>query len=348
MSSSPGSISAFHSGNTSAFHALETIIEPGTTIGEYQVGKMIGRGGIAAVYQATHKESGDQVALKILDVRFTANTAIVERFLNEAETLAQFHHPNIVGHINHGRDEDFVYLAMEFVPGITLDQLYQSITMEAHHYAHIAHEISKGLTCVHAAGIIHGDVKPSNILVTREGDVKISDFGSSSRAASRAAREAEGKKVQGTSVYIAPEVLAMAEVVDHRADVYSLAVTFYKILTGKLPEDVYEAPSQVCDTVPPAVDAVIDRGLRINPDDRYVTLKEFCDAFSSVFDENSLTTPVPITPDPQVAAEPAADAKPRNTGDTDGVDWKFVLTIASVAVVLTVGMVLLVMYRSGG
>src|SRR5690349_15590805 len=101
-----GSISAFRSGDTSAMRALETIVEPGTIIHGYDVGRLIGRGGIAAVYQAIHTETAEPAALKILDARFTASPEIVGRFMAEADTLAAFNHPNIVRYISHGQDED--------------------------------------------------------------------------------------------------------------------------------------------------------------------------------------------------------------------------------------------------
>ncbi len=329
--SEDGSISAFKSGDTSAKRALETIVEPGTVINGYEVGRMSGRGGIAAVYEARHLETDRAVALKVLDARFTGSAEVVSRFLCEGQTLSGFDHPNIVHHIAHGRDDTFVYVVMELVKGITLDQLGHSIRLENHHYVHLAREISKGLTRVHAEGMVHGDIKPSNILVTRSGDVKISDFGAASRSTAAGGARAAGSKVSGTSAYMAPELFIQRGDVDHRADIYSLGVTFYKLFTTKLPAQPWVPATQLNPELPDNVDALLLRALQENPDDRYVTVKEFCDALATGFDENAQTTPVAISPDREAraAAEVEAAKRVKAAEETaalakDKVDWRLV------------------------
>lgn len=349
--SEEGSVSAFKSGDSSVMRVLETIVEPGTIINGYEVGRMLGRGGIAAVYEARHVESSREVALKILDVRFTGSAEAVSRFLAEGESLADFDHPNIVQHIDHGSDDTFVYLAMELVNGITLDQLAHSISLENHHYVHLAREISKGLTMVHAKGMVHGDIKPSNILVTRPGEVKISDFGTASRSTVAGGVRAGGNKVFGTSAYMAPELFSQSFALDYRADIYSLGVTFYKLFAGKMPVKPWVSPKDFNPELPEKLDGLLQRALQEDPDDRYVTAKEFCDALASLFDEKAPTTPVALSPDKDARAaaeaeiEQLAQLERKKTAQANNrIDWKMVALCALAAVGLAATLIALAVF----
>lgn len=332
-----GSVSAFRPAtNTSALRALQTIVEPGTQIDHFHVGKLLGRGAIAAVYEGTDINTGQQVALKILDARVSGNPEIVARFHKEGETMARFDHPNIVRHISHGHDDEFVYMAMELVNGITLDQLIHAIDMEPHHITHLAREISKGLTTIHAAGLVHGDIKPSNIMVTRDGTVKISDFGTA--VVSQQSRRGV-KNVTGTAVYMAPEVLDASQVVDYRADIFSLGVTFYKVFTRKNPGDPVLPVTELNPELPAALDTILQKAMAPNPDKRFTTAKELGDAIAALFDENALTTPVSH----EEAEEPAAAAETRKAPDqnADRIDWKMVILCGLAAIGVAATMIVL-------
>lgn len=337
--SEDGSISAFKISDTSAIRALETLVEPGTIIDGFEVGRLVGRGGIAAVYEGVQLETEREVALKILDARFSSSADVVAKFLAEGQTLSGFDHPNIVHYVGHGRDEVFVYIAMELVKGITLDQLIYAIPLEKHHYLHLAREISKGLTRIHAEGVVHGDIKPSNILVTRSGEVKISDFGTAARMSAAGTARGAGNKVSGTSAYMAPELFDREKNVDYRADIYSLGVTFYKVFTGSLPSDPWVAPSQVNPALPAKLDSILLRALQRKPDDRYVTVKEFADALAALLDENAIATPVAITPDRATVEareaqvrQPALADKEVSAGQKQSVDWKLVILCGLAAI----------------
>lgn len=349
--SEDGSVSAFKSGDTSAMRVLETIVEPGTTIDGYEVGRMLGRGGIAAVYEARHLETDQPVALKILDARFTGSAEIVSRFLAEGDTLAGFDHPNIVQYIDHGSDDTFVYVVMELVKGITLDQLGHAIQLGKHHYVHLARELSKGLTRIHAEGMVHGDIKPSNILVTRPGEVKISDFGTASRSVATGGARTSGYKVSGTSAYMAPELFNPMRNVDYRADIFSLGVTFYKLFTGKLPAQQWLSPAELNPALPEELDGVLLRALQEDPDDRYVTAKEFCDAMAALFDENAATTPVAITPDREARQAAEAEAVRQAQMELEkadlankGIHWRLVALCALAAIGLAAALIALAVF----
>lgn len=336
-----GSVSAFRqSTDTSALRALQTIVEPGTEINGFVVDRLLGRGGVAAVYNGREKETGREVALKILDARFTADPELVSRFLAEGDALAKFDHPNIVQHIDHGQDETFAYIAMELIHGITLDQLIHAIKIEPRHVLRLAREISKGLTTIHAAGLVHGDVKPSNILVTRPGDVKISDFGTA--ALSNVARSG-ATKVSGTAVYIAPERVDAARPVDYRADIFSLGVTFYKVLTGKTPGDTWTPPTSLNPELPDGVDEVLQRAMDIDPEKRFITVKELCDRLAALFDKSAPITPVSssYTKAEQAAAETAAASHSKKKAAESGIDWKMVVLCALAAIGLAATLIVL-------
>lgn len=336
-----GSVSAFRpSTDTSALRALQTIVEPGTEINGFVVDRLLGRGGVAAVYNGREKETDREVALKILDARFSGDPELVERFLAEGKALARFDHPNIVKHINHGQDETFAYIAMELVHGITLDQLIHAIKIEPRHVLRLTREISKGLTTIHAAGIVHGDVKPSNILVTRPGDVKISDFGTA--ALSNVARSS-ATKVSGTAVYIAPERLDSSHTVDYRADIYSLGVTFYKLLTGKMPAEEWTPATSINPDLPAGVDEVLQRAMATDPEQRFITVKELCDRLAALFDESALITPVSESHQDSGSAnnEQAATKVHNKAGADSGVDWKMVVLCALAAIGLAATLIVL-------
>jgi serine/threonine-protein kinase len=261
-------------------------LAPQTVIGNFRIEGPLGVGGMAHVYKATQLSLKRPVALKILASRLARKPGFVERFDREAGALASLSHPNIVNVIDKGRAGDLYYFAMELVDGITLDQLIQSVDLTPRHYTHVIAEISKALSYVHELGIIHRDIKPANVLVTRHGVVKVSDFG----IAHITEGAAEGKSDTtnrsssvGTQHYMSPEQTRDSDSVDARADIYSLAVTFYKMFTRQLPATVWQPPTTLNPKLPLDIDAVISRAMAQDPDERHATVKEFCDAVLAVF-----------------------------------------------------------------
>ena len=262
-------------------------LPPNTVIGNFRIEGPLGVGGMAHVYRATQLSLKRPVALKILASRLARKPGFVERFDREAGALASLSHPNIVNVIDKGRHGDLYYFAMELVDGITLDQLIQSVDLTPRHYIHIVAEISKALSYVHELGIIHRDIKPANVLVTRHGVVKVSDFGiahiTEGAAEAKTGPAASSSSSVGTQHYMAPEQARNSDSVDARADVYSLAVTFYKMFTRQLPATVWQTPSALNPKLPLDLDAVISRAMAQDPDERYPSVKEFCDAVLAIF-----------------------------------------------------------------
>ena len=209
----------------------------------------LGRGGMGAVYKARQPKLDRFVALKILarkrdggitDEEFTA------RFQQEARALARLSHPDIVAVYDFGEAGGFHYLLMEFVDGLTLRQLLQTRKLSPEQALTIVPKICEALQFAHERGIVHRDIKPENILLDKQGRVKIADFGIAKILGSETQdRSLTGAKdVIGTPHYMAPEQVEKPATVDHRADIYSLGVVFYEMLTGELPLGKFSPPSR--------------------------------------------------------------------------------------------------------
>jgi serine/threonine protein kinase len=199
---------------------------------------LLGQGGMGMVYKARQPQLDRFIALKILSPHLSQDPAFAERFNREAKALARLNHPNIVGVFDFGKAGEFYYFLMEFVDGLNLSQMEQAKKRLAPEQAlAIVPKICDALQYAHDEGVVHRDIKPGNILVDRKGRVKIADFGLAKLAGQE--REdfsiTQSRMTLGTPQYMAPEQFEDPQKVDHRADIYSLGVVFYEMLTGELP-----------------------------------------------------------------------------------------------------------------
>jgi serine/threonine protein kinase len=252
---------------------------------------LIGTGGMGAVYKARQKELDRVVALKILPPGVGERPGFAERFTREAKALAKLSHPGIVTIHDTGRVDGLYYLLMEFVDGVNLRQLLNTGRVTPREAWAIVPQICDALQYAHDAGIVHRDIKPENILLDRQGRVKVADFGlaklvegrdASPRRPSEEERTAgtavpanvtEAGQVMGTPPYMAPEQIEHPGEVDHRADVYSLGVVFYQMLTGELSGKKLEPPSWKVE-IDVRLDEVVLRALEKNPALRYQQVSE--------------------------------------------------------------------------
>ncbi len=209
----------------------------------YELLSLLGSGGMAQVYRAHDGFLGRDVALKILREQYSEDEQFVERFRREAQSAASLSHPNIVQIYDRGRSEDGrYYIVMEHVPGGTLKEHLQSRgPLEPDSAAEVISQIARALRVAHRRGIVHRDVKPHNMLITRKGDVKVADFGIA-RAAS-AITVSQTSQVLGTVNYMSPEQ-AMGKPATPANDLYSIGVVLYEMLTGKVPFEA-ESPAAV-------------------------------------------------------------------------------------------------------
>jgi predicted Ser/Thr protein kinase len=216
---------------------------------------LLGHGGMGAVYQARQRGLDRLVALKILPPQISAEHAFAERFAREARALARLSHPNIVTVFDLGKSGALYYFLMEFVDGMNLRQLMETYRLTPRETLGIVPQICDALEYAHGEGIVHRDIKPENILVDRRGRVKVADFGLSKllEPGPRDVQLTQTGQVLGTMHYMAPEQLEKPLEVDQRADIYSLGVLLYEMLTGGLPLGRFELPSKKV-----AVDARLD------------------------------------------------------------------------------------------
>ncbi len=246
-----------------------TVEDLGRLFPQLEVLSLIGQGGMGAVYKARQKDLDRLVALKVLPDRAGADTGFAERFTREARALARLNHPHIVAVYEFGQVEGLHYFIMEYVDGTNLRQVERSGGLEPKQALAIIPQICEALQFAHDEGIVHRDIKPENILLDRKGHVKIADFGLAKILGQRQdlTLTAEGH-IMGTPHYMAPEQVEHPQAVDHRADIYSLGVVFYEMLTGELPMGKFQPPSAKVQ-IDVRLDEVVLRTLEKEPDRRY-------------------------------------------------------------------------------
>ncbi len=253
----------------------------------YQVEARIGAGGMAEVYRGFDSVLNRTVAIKVLLPQFARDTSFVHRFRREAQAAARLNQPNIVGVYDTGADDGTQYIVMEFIEGRTLAEFIGAgrspTPVQA---AEIAQKICDAIAAAHAQGVIHRDIKPGNVMVTRDGTVKVMDFGIARMLGPETAPQTSA--VLGTASYLSPEQ-AQGTPVDARTDIYSLGAVLYELLTGRPPfmgdspvavayKQVNETPalpSSLNPAVPAPLDAVVMKALSKNPSNRYQSADEF-------------------------------------------------------------------------
>ena len=262
---------------------------------------LLGAGGMGAVYKARQKGLDRLVALKILPREFSEDIKFALRFTREARTLARLNHPNIVSVFEFGNVDDVYYFLMEFVDGSTLREVVRAGQLQPEHALAIVPHLCDALQYAHDHGVVHRDIKPENILMAKDGSVKVADFGLSRivNNGAQAAYLTQTHQVLGTPRYMAPEQFEGARQVDHRADIYSLGVVFYEMLTGELPIGRFAVPSQKVQ-VDIRLDEVVLRTLEKEPQRRYQSasqIKSDLHSISLQSDESFAPTQVYGTPD---------------------------------------------------
>ena len=259
------------------------MIQPGTLLNGYEIESTISQGGMAMVYRARRVRDGQIVALKVLREQYAADAEFVERFQREARAVASLTHANMVQVYESGEAAGWHFIAMEFVEGQDLKRyIREHGPLRVAEGVRIAVAVCEVLDYAHRRGIIHRDVKPQNILLRRDGTVKVTDFGIA-RALSSVTITQTGT-VLGSVQYLSPEQ-ARGQPVGRAADIYALGVVLFEMLTGQLPfegdspiaiamahvHDVPPAPRRLNPEIPPALEAVILRGMAKQPQHRYAS-----------------------------------------------------------------------------
>lgn len=252
-----------------------TVEELRTLFPQLEILELIGKGGMGAVYKARQLALDRLVALKILPPGAADDAGFAERFNREARALARLNHPHIVAVHDFGQTGGQPYLVMEFVDGPNLRQVEQAGRLTPDQALQIVPQICEALQFAHNEGVVHRDIKPENILLDKKGRVKITDFGIAKIVGVPAGKVSltGAKDVLGTPHYMAPEQVEKPATVDHRADIYSLGVVFYELLTGELPLGKFQPPSKKVQ-VDVRLDEVVLHALEKEPERRYQHVSE--------------------------------------------------------------------------
>lgn len=355
-----GPDSQVESGTT--LFAVPSLEEVARLFPQLEILGFIGQGGMGAVYKARQKALDRVVALKILPPGIGKDPAFAERFTREAKALARLNHPGVVTIYEFGQADGLFFFLMEYVNGMSLRDLLEGERISAREALAIVPQICDALQYAHDQGIVHRDIKPENILLDRQGRVKVADFGlvklvgtdaftavlsyrmgegaasALTQGAPLSAALTDADKVMGTPHYMAPEQREHPTEVDHRADIYSLGVVLYQMLTGELPGKPIEAPSRKVH-VDVRLDEVVLRALEKEPRRRYQQVSQVKSAVEMMshtgaadFEESrAAAAPRTMTEDDDKVVERLRQSKAQSEtdikrkGENAGrifVDWK--------------------------
>ncbi len=256
------------------------MLKPGSFIADrYEILEKVGSGGMSEVYKAKCHKLNRNVAIKILKEEFAEDKSFVTKFKTEAQAVAGLVHPNIVNVYDVGEDQGYYYIVMEYIEGITLKQYIEKKGQLAiKESVSIAIQVAQGIEAAHNNNIVHRDIKPQNILISREGKVKVTDFG----IARVATTDTIDANTVGSVHYISPEQ-ARGGFIDSRTDIYSLGITLYEMVTGRVPfdgnnnvsialkhiQDEMVPANELVPSVPISVEKIIEKCTQKKPDNRY-------------------------------------------------------------------------------
>jgi len=321
----------------------------GKVIGKYQIIEEIGRGGMATVYKAWDSINQRYVALKVLPPYFQHDAEFIKRFRREAVAAAKLDHPNIVKVYEAGEEGGINYIAMEYIEGGSLQRRLTGKPLDLSTAISIVSQIGSALAYAHKRGIIHRDVKPSNILLTEEGRALLSDFGIA-RVSEYGGITRTGTLI-GTPEYMSPEQ-AEGEEVDHRSDIYSLGIVLYQMLTGRVPftgdtplavlhKQIYEKPTSprvLNPMIPAEVEKVLLKALAKRPEWRYQSAEEMVAALQGAVFSPKTEVIAPSRGEPAtIKATPVMPPAALGRREVSAFPW----VIAIIGVLFAIGLALM-------
>lgn len=269
----------------------------GKQLGAYQIVAPLGEGGMAAVYKAYQPGMDRYVALKILPRHFASDPQFVARFEQEAKVLAQLQHPHILPVFDYGQVDGYTYIVMPFLQSGDLTDLLKGQPLSLAQTGRIISQIGDALDYAHSRGLVHRDVKPSNVLLDERGNCLLTDFGIAKIVEGSSKLTATGGII-GTPAYMSPEQ-GLAQKLDGRSDIYSLGIVLYELATGRVPyqaetpmavvikhmNDPLPPPRQVNPTLPETIERIIFKALAKQPENRYATAGEMVRALQAAIGE---------------------------------------------------------------
>lgn len=253
-------------------------------IGPYKVEALLNKGGMSYLYLGTHPVSREPITIKVLSQKFISNPEVVQRFLNEAEIISITNHPNIIKMYGHGEWEGGLFIAMEYVEGVSLRNYLLKNPISLKRALSFIIDIAYALCHLHTHGVIHRDLKPENILVTENGEIKVIDFGISQLLSEKITPDKPPKqKLIGTPIYISPEQKENPETVSYPGDIYSLGIIAYELILGKLSHGHIHLS-----LMPTGMQPILHRCLQSDPAKRYQDIVDFITDVSSYLNSTAL------------------------------------------------------------
>ena len=258
---------------------VQTVEEKSSVkFGEYLLTGKIGKGGVAEIYKGRQESLDRDVAIKILSPKLTSDPDIVKRFERESLVIAKLNHPNIVHVIDKGDVGGRCYFVMEYIDGASMREVINSENIPLKRKLEMIVEVCKALDYAHKNGVIHRDIKPANILIDRQGNARVADFGIAQIVGAPEGEMTALDIVMGTLSYMSPEQKVSSTNVDQTTDIYAMGIILYEILVRKKPFGHFKTPSEIDPRIDPKFDEIVLKCMAQESKDRYQTAVQLKDA----------------------------------------------------------------------